>query len=281
MCFLQNYQNIGLKSALWLCFKRSNRLAVIIPFFICHKNIFLRIFAMKYFRITVFLLFVTTVSAHTQNSAGFKVGYAYSAFFSNMSEHIDGRYIGVFVDMPFIRNTDFSIELNKALRGGILRDQTAWYQPYLGVPPNDVYREVDLYVQVDYIEVPLLIKHEYALKYSFVMKPYWGYSLSYPFYSNNKRDKSEVKNRKTIEWDPSDKTDIVVHSESLDHSAVHALVLGCSVEWKIFLLDIRYVHGLSDVDKVTYIQSINEKNYNLSVSFGLVLSEPEKNKKEK
>jgi len=229
----------------------------------------------------LWLLFVTTVSAHTQNSAGFKVGYAYSAFFSNISEHIDGRYFGAFVDIPFIRNTDVSIEFNNVLRGGILRNQTALYQPEIGIPGNDSYLEVDLYAQVDYLEVPLLIKHEYPLRYSFVMKPYWGYSFSYPFYFGNDRDKSEVKNHTNIEWDPSIKTDIVFNSESFEHSAVHALVLGCSVEWKLFLLDIRYVHGLSDVDRVTRIKSINEKNYSLSVSFGLLLSEPEKNKKEK
>jgi len=236
---------------------------------------------MRYLWVIMCTLFVTTVSAHTQNSAGFKVGYAYSAFFSNMSEHIDGRYFGAFVDIPFIGNTDVSIEFNNVLHGGILRDQTARYQPEIFGSGNYRYLEVDLYAQVDYLEVPLLIKHEYPLRYSFVMKPYWGYSFSYPFYFSNDRDKSEVKNHTNIEWDPSVKTDIVFNSESFEHSAVHALVLGCSLEWKLFLLDIRYVHGLSDVDKVTYVYSINEKNYSLSVSLGLVLSELVKNKKEK
>jgi len=64
---------------------------------------------------------------------------------------------------------------------------------------------------------------------------------------------------------------VVNTDEWVGHKRLHAVVVGCEIVWKLLLLDIRYVNGLSKIDKVLGITSIDENTYSICVTLGISL----------
>ena len=217
-----------------------------------------------------FLQLSITLNAHSNFIL--KAGINYSTLRNSDADFKRGYTFGIGKDWNIIKNVAIGSEINYITRGGILNDRPIMSEVYF---PHDVY-SYDIHIAVGYLEIPLLVKFIFPVKYNIKVQLCVGPAVSLPLL-----DYSDTKNRKFLfYYDPNDPE----NDESIEdieyywmHDSgfyskfnldlVHNIGLG--LNWSKLIFELRYSRANKEIGYVDMVSQVHKKSHAIHLLFGL------------
>ena len=216
---------------------------------------------------TVILLLFQTITAQQNMQKdfifGFKGGININSF---TNEHTDLNTMfsaGIWSDFYFYKDLGASVEINYIQRGGILRQilpKPSHINPYV-----DTFYKIDLYVQNNYLDFPLLLKYRAFINNNLIIIPTIGMSFSIPLPF---QESSEIKNKILLENNNLPKFTGQYSDDMAETNTLLGLNIGASLIYNRLIIELRYYRAFDEIKGATDVEDLNYKIQSLQILLG-------------
>lgn len=194
---------------------------------------------------------------------GFKGGININGFTNEHTDLITLFSAGIFSDYYFYKNLGVSAEINYIQRGGILRQilpKPSHINPYV-----DTFYKIDLYVQNNYLDFPLLFKYRAFISNDLIILPTIGlsYSIPLPF-----QESSEIKNKMLLENNNLPKFTGQYSDDMAETNALLGINIGASLIYNRLIIELRYYRAFDEIKGAKDVEDLNYTIQSLQILLG-------------